>query len=107
VRAGVRIWVDSAALEVYRHANDAALIRGLAPLAKKLHRLGMTAPKSGKVTLPTQADAGVAHGRAGIGFALSQWAEASGESSYGEIVGRLIRFDVGGDRQRRARDVCA
>jgi type 2 lantibiotic biosynthesis protein LanM len=84
----------AAALAVHRHTDNAALIRGMAPLAKKLHRLGMTAPKHGKVTLPAQADVGVAHGRAGIGFALSRWASASGENSCGETAGRLIRSDV-------------
>lgn len=84
----------AAALAVYHHADDAALLRGLAPLAKKLRRLTATAPKRGKVKLPAQADAGVAHGRGGIGFALSRWARASGDNSYDEIAGRLIRFDM-------------
>lgn len=83
-----------AALAVYRHANDAALIRSLAPLAKKLYRFAETEPKSGKVKLPVKADAGVAHGRAGIGFALARWDAATGAHAYDDAARRLIGFDV-------------
>jgi type 2 lantibiotic biosynthesis protein LanM len=83
-----------AAIAVHEHTSNPALIRSMAPLAKALHGLVTKARKSGKVTLPNAADAGVAHGRAGIGFALSRWAVAVNDDTYGESAAQLIRFDV-------------
>jgi type 2 lantibiotic biosynthesis protein LanM len=83
-----------AALAVHRAENDAALIRSLRPLADELRELATASRKSGKSFLPATTDAGVAHGRAGIGFALSRWAEATGDGGLGAIAAELIRFDL-------------
>jgi type 2 lantibiotic biosynthesis protein LanM len=84
-----------AALAVRRSTNDAALIRRLRPLAQNLKQLA-TAPaeRGAESLLPTKADAGLAHGRAGIGFALSRWAEATGENGVRATAAELIRFDL-------------
>jgi type 2 lantibiotic biosynthesis protein LanM len=79
-----------AALAVHRNTNDVALLRRLRPLAQKLRQFATTPA----TLLPAKADAGFAHGRAGIGFALSRWAEATGENGFGATVTALIRFDL-------------
>jgi type 2 lantibiotic biosynthesis protein LanM len=82
-----------AALAVHRNTGDAALIRRLRPLAQKLRQLATAPAKRAESLLPTKADAGLAHGRAGIGFALWRWAEATGEDGFRETATELIRFD--------------
>ena len=44
--------------------------------------------------LPAEADAGLAHGRAGIGFALSRWADVTGENSFRSAATDLINSDL-------------
>jgi len=46
------------------------------------------------VSLPVEADAGIAHGKAGIGFALLRWAEASGDERARTIGIDLLRADL-------------
>jgi type 2 lantibiotic biosynthesis protein LanM len=83
-----------AAIAVYRSTNDAALIRRLRPLAHKLGQLAISPRKRAESLLPMKADAGLAHGRAGIAFALLRWAEATGDDSFRAIPTELIRFDL-------------
>ena len=83
-----------AALAVHRNTNDAALLRGLHPLAHKLRQLAISSCKRAEPLLPKKADAGLAHGRAGIGFALLRWAAASGEDGLRATAAELIRFDL-------------
>jgi type 2 lantibiotic biosynthesis protein LanM len=89
-RAGLIV----AALAVHRSTNDAALIRRLRPLALKLRQIAVAPSKREESLLPTKADAGLAHGRAGIGFALSRWAEATGEDGFHATATELISFDL-------------
>jgi lantibiotic modifying enzyme len=64
-----------AALATRCHLGDPGLSRMLAALAGKLYRLVTATQKRGQSKLPGKADAGIAHGRAGIGFALKRWSE--------------------------------
>jgi type 2 lantibiotic biosynthesis protein LanM len=89
-RAGLIV----AALAVHRNTNNAALIRRLRPLAQKLKQLATVAGKRSESLLPKKADAGVAHGRAGIAFALSRWAEATGDEGFHAPATELIKFDL-------------
>src|SRR5665213_1319764 len=82
------------ALAVHRNCNDAALIRRLRPLAQKLEQLATAPAERADSFLPTKGDAGLAHGRAGIGFALSRWAEATGDNGFRATASELIRFDL-------------
>src|SRR5207302_6545205 len=41
-----------------------------------------------------KAEAGLAHGRAGVGFALARWAEATGANRYRAATAKLMRFDL-------------
>jgi lantibiotic modifying enzyme len=70
------------------------LIRGLRPLARKLREIAAAPAKRTESLLPAKADAGLAHGRAGIGFALSRWGEATGENGFHATAIELIRFDL-------------
>jgi type 2 lantibiotic biosynthesis protein LanM len=83
-----------ATLAVHRNTNDAALISGLRPLAQTLRQLATAPGKRAESLLPAKADAGLAHGRAGIGFALSRWAEATGDEGFHAPATDLIRFDL-------------
>ena len=92
----------AAALAVHRVTNDAALIQRLRPLAHKLRRLATAPHKRTDSLFPTQADAGLAHGRAGIGFALSRWANTTGEDGFRSAAAQLIRFDLEAIDARRS-----
>jgi type 2 lantibiotic biosynthesis protein LanM len=82
------------ALAVHGSQNDATLIRSLRPFAHALKRLATASGGSGTSLLPTAADAGFAHGRAGIGFALSHWAETTGDhDGFRATAIELLRFD--------------
>jgi type 2 lantibiotic biosynthesis protein LanM len=83
-----------AALAVHRSTNDAVLIRKLRPSAHKLRQLAISPSKRAESSLPMKADAGLAHGRAGIGFALSCWADATGEDGFRATASELFRFDL-------------
>jgi type 2 lantibiotic biosynthesis protein LanM len=91
-----------AALAVHHRKNDATLIRSLRPLALELRRLAAASGKRDESLLPTKADAGVAYGRAGIGFALSRWAEVTGDDSFRADATELIRFDLEAIDTRRS-----
>ena len=82
-----------AGLALYRRTSDTVLLRRLGRVAAKLRRLA-TASTAGKTKLPSLGEAGVAHGRAGIGFALLRWADATSDESYRDAAIRLIRDDV-------------
>ena len=74
--------------------KSTALIRTLRPMAHALKRLAAASRKDGEASLPNAADAGVAHGRAGIGFALSRWADSTGDEAFRAAAAELIRFDL-------------
>lgn len=94
-----------AALAVQRHTGDAGLLRSLQPLARRLRRHAV-APRNGEPpSLPADADAGVAHGRSGIGFALARWAEATGADDFRASAAELIRFDLETIDAMRARSL--
>jgi type 2 lantibiotic biosynthesis protein LanM len=80
-----------AALAVHRRRPDDALIRRLRPLVQRLRKLAEAPPASGG--LPVKADMGLAHGRAGIGFALARWAQTTGESDLAATAAQLFAFD--------------
>ena len=82
------------ALNLHRHKNDAALIRKFRPLVHELGQLATASRKRHKSLLPTETDAGIAHGRAGIGFALLRWAEATGEEGFRAAAVELIHLDL-------------
>jgi type 2 lantibiotic biosynthesis protein LanM len=83
-----------AALAVRGCEKSTALIRTLRPIAHALKRLAAASRKDGESSLPNAADAGVAHGRAGIGFALSRWADSTGDEAFRAAAAELIRFDL-------------
>jgi hypothetical protein len=66
--------------------ESTALIRTLRPIAHALKQLAALSRKDGESSLPNAADAGVAHGRAGIGFALSRWADSTGDEDRGAAL---------------------
>lgn len=83
-----------AACAAHGSERSAALIHTLRPTAQALKRLAAASPKDAGSSLPNAADAGVAHGRAGIGFALSRWADATGDEGFRAAASELIRFDL-------------
>jgi lantibiotic modifying enzyme len=82
------------ALAVARSTDAAGLIEPLRPLAKKLCSLTARVRKRYKSRLPSKSDAGFAHGKAGLGFALTRWAEATGEQEFAETAAEFIRSDL-------------
>ena len=96
-----------AALATRCHRDDRVLDHALARLAGKLLRLAATARTRGKSKLPAVTDAGVAHGRAGIGVALARWSGFEQDDACGKAAEVLTKFDVDAidteTRQQRAR----
>jgi type 2 lantibiotic biosynthesis protein LanM len=83
-----------AGLAVYARTTDTELFHLLRPLAQKLNQLAIQTANYAVPILPTEGDAGLAHGRAGIGFALSRWAKATGDNIFRATAMGLIRFDL-------------
>jgi type 2 lantibiotic biosynthesis protein LanM len=83
-----------AALAIYYRTNDNDLLRRIQPLVENLGKIVKDNCESKRSRLPKLADAGLAHGRAGIGFALSRWAEVSKEVDYRLIAVDLINSDM-------------
>jgi lantibiotic modifying enzyme len=73
-------------LAIARMAGDASLAAALAPCAHGLAALPADA-------LPL-VDAGLAHGRAGIGLALARWAQDAGEETVFKRARALIDADI-------------
>jgi type 2 lantibiotic biosynthesis protein LanM len=83
-----------AALAVYHRTNDNDLLRGVQLLVENLRKMVKDNCELKRSRLPKLADAGLAHGRAGIGFALLRWAEVSKEVDYRRIAVELINADM-------------
>ena len=84
----------AAGLAVAEMADDPPLAAALRPCAENLLAL----PES---ALPAEEDAGMGHGKAGIGFALAQWAKSGGDEPARERGLALIRSDLEVSRSAR------
>ncbi len=84
---GGRAGFLAAGIAVATMAGDSKMIEALGPCANSL---GTLAPEA----LPDEAEAGLAHGRAGVGLALARWArlrqnDQDFDAAYGLLVGDL------------------
>ena len=77
----------AAGVAVAALCDDTALLTALAPLAASLRDLPSGA-------LPGRGDAGLAHGKAGVGFALARWAAATNDAASLNAASRLISADI-------------
>ena len=113
---GRRDWADKARRIVRAHAVDAAqesaidvisgragfLVAGLgvaqmlgdAPLVDALRPCAMSLAALNTSALPKQSDAGLAHGRAGVGFALARMAAIDGDAERRRRALGLIEEDL-------------
>jgi type 2 lantibiotic biosynthesis protein LanM len=83
-----------AVLAVHNSKESSGLIQSLRPTTDALKQVVALSGKRGQCSLPDAADAGLAHGRAGIGFALSRWADLTGDEESRAIAAELIGFDL-------------
>jgi type 2 lantibiotic biosynthesis protein LanM len=91
--SGLAGWL-AAALACSQSSQDPALINRLRPAADRLRRIAESRRKADRVLLPDNSDAGLAHGRAGIGFALMRWATVTGDDAFRTAATRLCDFDT-------------
>jgi type 2 lantibiotic biosynthesis protein LanM len=77
----------AAGLAVAAMTGDAALAEALGPCARSLHDLDAGA-------LPGPEEAGLAHGRAGVGLALARWARHDGDDLDFEAACGLLAADL-------------
>ena len=82
-----------AALALCADSATSARVRRLRPSAEELKRRAEASDGPGSSQFPGTADAGIAHGRAGVALALLRWAEATGDAGYREAAARMIRLD--------------
>jgi lantibiotic modifying enzyme len=82
-----------AALVVARFNQDGSLVETLRPAVERLYRF-ISAPRGRRpLSILSASDAGVAHGRAGVGLALLRWAETTGETRFWTAGEDLLRKD--------------
>ncbi|MFI4975049.1 MAG: type 2 lanthipeptide synthetase LanM family protein [Caulobacterales bacterium] len=86
----------AAGVAVARMSGERALIEALRPCALSLWALEEPA-------LPAAVDAGLAHGRAGVGFAMARFAQADGDAKGFERGLALIRADLATAEAARGR----
>jgi len=85
----------ASATAVAEITGDRALVNLLRPCAESLRALAPDA-------LPPEADAGLAHGKSGIGFALARWAGAAGEPKTFEAAYAWLEADIAAAEKARS-----
>jgi lantibiotic modifying enzyme len=92
-------------LAVARCSGDGALIEALAPAAHRLRRFATARQRGRAASAFSDEDAGIAHGRAGAGWALCRWGEVAGNHGYcvdGRALNRADLDVLEAARQRHA-----
>ena len=84
----------TAALVVFSFNRDSNLIESLRPAADQLYRLANSRSRRDSLAAFPEGETGVSHGRAGAGFALLRWAEATGETKFRVAGEGLLRRDI-------------
>jgi type 2 lantibiotic biosynthesis protein LanM len=78
-------------LAVARFNQDCDLIESLRPAAERLYREAMTSTRRRRKL--SGDDAGLMHGRAGVGLSFVRWAEATGDDRFNTAAASLVRRD--------------